>query len=184
MPIPPQPLSENIPISAFPGSSPKKSRFWLFIPLLILVISALAAFAYQTYHLKQQLAQTKTLPSPTIVSPLPAHGLGALPSFPEKKDICGVAINYTTSIKKINGSESGNKALQEYVAYMKKNNLEDSNGAVDWQFKGVQPGVSYQGKIYWLVNFHYFTKNDKLKGGNAQLYISEDGEIVSLLGCP
>jgi len=128
----------------------------LILPILIILI-----IGFGLYFLRQQTVVTSS---------------GEIPH------ICNLQVKYTTN-KKINNSKDAQKAFEEYVIYLKHNNLIDTNLAIDWIFKSASPKGFYKEKFYWLIDFHFFTKEDKEKGGNAQIYISEDGEITRLLGC-
>lgn len=108
------------------------------------------------------------------------QGMETVP-YGEIQNICGKQIDYSTAVEEVESSTDVQRAFEQYVNYMRNNSLKDSNLAVDWEYRGTKPAGFYEDKFYWLVNFHYFMESGI--EGNAQLYISEGGEIARLLRC-
>jgi len=162
-----------------------KNNYWKlgFFVLLALFLLSLLFLIYSFKSSPTPRSQQQTI-TPIASPPPPSgqHGMGVV-TYTEIKDICGKQIDYTTSVSKVNSSDTVEKAFEEYVNYMKSNGLKDGNYAVDWIFKGATPKGFYEGKFYWVVDFHYFTEEDREKGGNSQVNVSEDGEITRLFGC-
>jgi len=90
--------------------------------------------------------------------------------FPEiKKCIMGVDVDFNASMK-VNSVADAETAFGKFIAFSRENNQEIFGYPADqWKAENATIHGTYQGKKYWAIQ--------------GVFDVSEDGEVVRLLGC-
>lgn len=95
--------------------------------------------------------------------------------------ICDVSLIYSTNMS-VNDAPDAQIAFQRYLDYLDANNLTTGEYEEDPTFKEVSYYGIYKEIKYWSVAYHYISPHYDSEG-NSMVHISENGEIVRLLGC-
>jgi len=90
--------------------------------------------------------------------------------------LMGVVVEYSFNQTVTDVTEA--RALAETFATSGTGSLIDEHPRMS--ITDVAYGRAYEGKDYWTATFSYSAGEER---GNAQFHVSEDGEIVRLLGC-
>lgn len=97
------------------------------------------------------------------------------------RGICGVNVIYSINMS-VNDEADAQMAFQRYVDYLNTHNLTPGEYEKDITFKEVSYYGVYKEIRYWGIVYHYISPQDDSEG-NSMFHVSENGEIVRVLGC-
>jgi hypothetical protein len=96
--------------------------------------------------------------------------------------IAGVAVDYKSgiSVSNINDVEI---VFNQFINYSKVKNQDIFGHGYNWKFDSASKHGLYKEVKYWKVSASWFSEEDKIWRKKEVFDVSENGEVVRLLGC-
>lgn len=96
--------------------------------------------------------------------------------------IMGVQVDYTSN-KAVQNKEDVATIFDEFIQYSKENNKDIFGYGSNWRFESASIHGLYKRVKYWKVAASRFSERDKKWIIQTVFDVSENGEVVRLLGC-
>ena len=96
--------------------------------------------------------------------------------------IMGVAVEYESHINIIS-VEDVQKAFTEFTDYARENHVDVFGYGSNWRFDETTKQGTYEGTKYWKMMASWYSEDDSTWHQKNVFSVSENGDVVRLLGC-
>ena len=99
----------------------------------------------------------------------------------EISGIIGIEVDYY-SHRTVQSEADVEAVFNEYILYCQQNDLDIFGYGNNWRFENAKPYGLYNGVKYWKVSASWFDANAGVWRLKTVFCVSENGEVVRLLG--
>ena len=96
--------------------------------------------------------------------------------------IISVAVDYQSNVI-VRDPAGVEVAFNKYVGFANRNNQNNFGYGNNWRFDSATKHGLYEGVKYWSVSASWFSEQDNQWHKKNVFDVSEDGNVVRLLGC-